>query len=226
MDTHETHPHPAPPECSADSPRTEAVRAGTGCDSIVVPIAFVAQDEVALAVARLIAREEGLPIHLVLVSSPNLDHTVDRQLLELQAKSLGDLPWTSEVLEGDDIVDRVTGWLHEHPRSLPVVASHARHALGRRVLGSVSEELLEDVHRPMVFVGPHAEVVDAAPMVLLHATVPGPGDRGTVDLGRMRHEARGPITVVEVGDVDDVVATIRSARSPVLVTPSGPRSRS
>lgn len=222
MDGEEAH---AAPGAAGEGSVPDPVRVGHGCNQIVVPLSFAPGDATALDVAATVAREEGLAVHLVVVSSPNLDHGVDRQLVEAQAEALGTVAWTVEVLEGDDVADSLVDWLHTHPQALPVLASHARGAIGTRVLGSVSEQLLGSVHRPMIIVGPHATLPQAEPLVLLHTTMPAPHDPGTVDVGHPRGASRAgppPVVVVDTGPVDDVVKTIRTAASPVLITPPSP----
>jgi nucleotide-binding universal stress UspA family protein len=59
------------------------------------------------------------------------------------------------------------------PDSLLCMTTHARHGVGRAVLGSVAEELIRTLHRPVVLVGPSVEVEQLTPVDELVVCIDG-----------------------------------------------------
>lgn len=53
-------------------------------------------------------------------------------------------------------VTEIAHYLATSPLSLVVMATHARHHLGRFFVGSVAEEVLRTSHRPVIFISPYA----------------------------------------------------------------------
>lgn len=152
-------------------------------DSILVPLDFGAADDRVLAVAGVLARAGGLPVHLVVVASPGWDNADDKAVLDGRAGLLGDVPWTSEVRGSDDVAATLLEVLAERPGALPVLATHARGPLARRVMGSVSEALVSEAARPLLMVGPNVTAPPQPPLVLVVAT----------DHDQIPDDARGPV---------------------------------
>jgi nucleotide-binding universal stress UspA family protein len=139
-------------------------------DSIVVPLDLGPADMRALAVAGVLARAGSLPVRLVVVSSPNIEHAGTRQLVAQRAEALGEAQWTVDVLESEDVAATLLEVLAERPGALPVLATHARGPVGRRVFGSVSEALVGAASSALVMVGPKVVAPPQPPLMLVVAS--------------------------------------------------------
>jgi len=122
-------------------------------DHVVVPIDFSPESEQALPHAVEFARRAQVPVELLSVASPHHYADASERLREL-ADDQGIGTWT--VIETDDRPEEVLFDEAITQAALWFVGSHARTSLGELILGSVSEDLVRDVERPMVVVGPHA----------------------------------------------------------------------
>lgn len=125
-------------------------------DHIVVPLDFSPESEQAIAHAVEFARRGHVPVELLSIASERRHADASARLQELAAEP-GVSSWT--VVETDDDTDEVLfDEALSRPSALWFVGSHVRTALGEMILGSVSEDLVRDVQRPMVMVGPNATV--------------------------------------------------------------------
>ncbi|MGD9705635.1 MAG: universal stress protein [Acidimicrobiia bacterium] len=123
-------------------------------DHVVVPIDFSPESEQALPHAVEFARRAQLPVELLSVATKHHYADAAERLRQL-AEDQGAGAWT--VIETEDPAEQVLfdKALTTHG-ALWFVGSHARTSLGELLLGSVSEDLVRDVERPMVVVGPKA----------------------------------------------------------------------
>ena len=125
-------------------------------DHIVVPLDFSPESEQAIAHAVEFARRGQVPVELLSIASERRPADVSARLRDL-ANEPGVNSWT--VVETDDDADDVLfDEALSNPSALWFVGSHVRTALGELILGSVSEDLVRDVQRPMVMGGPNAAV--------------------------------------------------------------------
>ena len=122
-------------------------------DHVVVPIDFSPESERALSHAVEFARRAHVPVELLSVASPRRHADAEVRLSELAA-SRGVGTWT--VMETDDSPEQVLFGEATTAAALWFVGSHARTSLGELILGSVSEDLVRDIERPVVVVGPKA----------------------------------------------------------------------
>ncbi|HEY5876203.1 MAG TPA: universal stress protein, partial [Ilumatobacteraceae bacterium] len=122
-------------------------------DHVVVPIDFSPESEQALPHAVEFARRAQVPVELLSVAAPHHYADASERLREL-ADDQGVATWT--VIETDDRPEVVLFDEAISQAALWFVGSHARTSLGELILGSVSEDLVRDIERPMVVVGPHA----------------------------------------------------------------------
>jgi nucleotide-binding universal stress UspA family protein len=111
----------------------------------------------ALGPARLLATRLGVPVQLVAVRYGERRVDVETELQGYAWEAGIGVP--EVVVVGDDLgsppvllADRLTAG------TLVCMTTHARHGVGRAVLGSVAEELIRSLHRPIVLVGPEVDV--------------------------------------------------------------------
>ena len=60
----------------------------------------------------------------------------------------------TEVLFGDDVVDRVKDAVDAHDIDLIALSTHARTGLARTLMGSVAERLLREANKPVLLIRP------------------------------------------------------------------------
>lgn len=138
-------------------------------DHIVVPLDFSPESEQAIAHAVEFARRGHVPVELLSIATERRHADVAARLRDLAAEP-GVSSWT--VVETDDDADDVLfDEALSNPSALWFVGSHVRTALGELLLGSVSQDLVRDVQRPMVMVGPNAAVPRVGDVIV--ATVDG-----------------------------------------------------
>jgi len=125
--------------------------------SIVVPVDLEPDGDRALPLAGALASAADLPLELVSVSSPHMPEVSDRLELEARARAAADR-WSVTLLHDNDVVAALDAFVADRPGALVLMATRARSALGRRLLGSVTEGLLCRLSQPMLLVGPHVEL--------------------------------------------------------------------
>ena len=123
--------------------------------TLVVPLDGSALAATALAPAASLARRAAASIELVTVTSPGLNTLDDELVLKDAATALGDVPYTIQVIESNDVPTAVV-LAATRADSLLCMATHGRTGLARAVLGSVAEATIRAAVRPMLLVGPKA----------------------------------------------------------------------
>lgn len=127
-------------------------------ESLIIPLDGSPRSRRALAVAAALAEQIGSGIDLLEVTSSGLDTMDDEELLDEVAAGL-EVPVSSRVVvESDDVVGAIADAQVARPRSLVVMGTHARTGIAEIVLGGYAGEVLRCATRPVLLVGPHAEV--------------------------------------------------------------------
>ena len=162
---------------------------------VMVALAGTPASEAALPVAMRIARALGAPLHLVRVfdvpqetisASAGLVGAFDATLelgehmqraLEALADRVRDagLRATATLLPGEDVPHALLREARRVDARLLVLATHARGAIGRALLGSVSDRVMRETDRPIVLVPPtavQAQLPDADDRELQRVLVP------------------------------------------------------
>lgn len=78
-----------------------------------------------------------------------------RSHLETLARTGNELPVTVEVITGSSPAEAIDEYAAAQQIDLIAMATHSRGALGRTVLGSVTEAVIRGSQRPVLLVGPH-----------------------------------------------------------------------
>ncbi|HET7486896.1 MAG TPA: universal stress protein [Acidimicrobiales bacterium] len=121
---------------------------------VVVPFDLSGEPGAVLGVAAAVAGRAGVPVRLLLVGSPGLDHDVDRADLERVAAGLG-VPATADVAESNDVVRALLEAAGAD--SLLCIETSARRPAAAALLGSTTRDLLAAASRPVLLVGPSAD---------------------------------------------------------------------
>lgn len=131
--------------------------------SILVPIDGTAQSNVALPLARTVARETGAAITLLRVL-PVSDLPAGREAvgeatdtLKRIAKALivgSDLQAKTVVRQSDDVADEILQQTRAQAADLIIMRTHGRAGLGRAILGSVAERVLAEGRIPVMLLRP------------------------------------------------------------------------
>jgi nucleotide-binding universal stress UspA family protein len=123
--------------------------------SIVVALDMEGIGERALPVTRSLARRSGLPVEAVTVAAPDKPGVFKVWDVEklLSARGIGS--HSIFVLHEDDPARAIAAHIGNRDGVLLVMATTAKGALGERVQGSVSEDVLSHVHQPVLLVGPN-----------------------------------------------------------------------
>ena len=137
-----------------DNREAGRVEDATGFRSFIVALDLAPNGDRALGVVRSLARVGRIRIELLTVSSPNLSEDVDAFELARRAATIGgrDITWT--IVHHNDPVLAIVDHVERRDDALLVMATSARAALTGHFLGSVSEEVLSLVDRPVLLVGP------------------------------------------------------------------------
>jgi nucleotide-binding universal stress UspA family protein len=136
-------------------------------ESITVPLDGTARAARALQLAAEVVRRTGGTLDLVVVTSPGLDLFEDERLLDEAASSV-DVPIGSkQVVERDSVVEAICDLQRAQPRSLVCMSTHARTGVPELLLGGVAGEVLREMTRPVLLVGPHAETPPSLDTVLV-----------------------------------------------------------
>jgi len=127
-------------------------------ESLIVPVDGSVRSARALEVAAALARVTGSRVELFLVAPPSTDVTAEKAWLAEVAAGV-DAPVSAiEVVEDDSVVDAIADLQRAHPRSLVVLGTHARTGASELFLGGYAGEVLRFATRPVLLVGPKAEV--------------------------------------------------------------------
>ncbi len=124
--------------------------------SIVVPLDRSRRAEEALRPAASLATRWGVPVDLVTVSLPVDDPNDDEQYLKEVAARVEAPVAEQRVLQARSAAPALLELIDNKPDALPCLTSHGRSGVGQLVLGSVSEALVRDLHRPVLLIGPNA----------------------------------------------------------------------
>jgi nucleotide-binding universal stress UspA family protein len=139
---------------AGDVPEPGCAEGAAGFRSIVVAVDFESNGDRALAVVRSLALLGRVPVQLLTVSSPNLDEDTDTYELARRAETIRGAETTWTIVHHHDPVLGIVGHVESRDDALLVMATSARAALTGHFLGSVSEEVLSLVDRPVLLVGP------------------------------------------------------------------------
>jgi nucleotide-binding universal stress UspA family protein len=137
-----------------DNREAGRVEDATGFRSFVVALDLAANGDRALGVVRSLARVGRIRIELLTVSSPNLSEDLDAYELARRAATIGGRDTTWTIVHHNDPVLAIVDHVERQDDALLVMATSARAALTGHFLGSVSEEVLGLVDRPVLLVGP------------------------------------------------------------------------
>ena len=175
---------------------------------VMVALAGTAASEAALPVAMRVARALGAGLHLVRVfdvpqdaitTSAGLvgafdatrDLAADMEAsLERTADRVDDAGFdaTTSLLPGDDVPRALLREAQRVDARVLVMATHARGAIGRALLGSVTDRVMRETNRPIILVPPQAApsaLPDAADRELQRVLVPlgdAPGAERAADV--------------------------------------------
>lgn len=119
---------------------------------VVVPLDFSRPCDAVLGVASAVARRARAGLRLVTVSSPFLDHTIDRAELQALAKKANAASVATEVIESNDVAPALLGAAGVD--GLLCLQTRAKGPLSALVLGSTASDVLHTTTRPVLLVGP------------------------------------------------------------------------
>jgi nucleotide-binding universal stress UspA family protein len=137
---------------------TGSIGRAAGFASIVVALDLEASGDRALPVVRALAERSGVPVELFTVSSPNLAEEVDTFELQRRATDLGLSRYATAILHDADPATAIVRHVEDRGDALLVMATSAKRPITGLFLGSVSEDVLSLIDRPVLLVGPR--VVD------------------------------------------------------------------
>ncbi|WP_290649731.1 universal stress protein [Aquisalimonas sp.] len=128
---------------------------------IVVPVDWTPKSLAALAPARVLAEQTGRALHMVSVIPREASSAERERALEQAARDYSITKPRITVLKADlsnvaigEHEGSLRGMLDESPESLVCMSTHARSAVGDMLLGSVANDLLRQLGRPIVLAGP------------------------------------------------------------------------
>ncbi len=129
---------------------------------IVVPVDPMREPTIAAKVAGAVGRQAGLAVQIVAVrpaglASANVDAFLLQRCREAQEAGAPTASWLD--LGDGDPADAVCELLTEDDVALVCLATRARSAVGKFVVGSVATEVLNRSPVPVVLVGPDVEAV-------------------------------------------------------------------
>ena len=201
---------------------------------VMVALAGTAASDAALPVAMRVARALGAPLHLVRVFDVQqdtitlsaglvgaFDATQDlaaqmQASLDRTAARVDDAGFdvTSALLPGDDIAHALLDEARRVDARVVVMATHARGAIGRALLGSVSDRVMRETDRPIVLVPPQAAasaLPEAADRELQRVLVP---------LGDSPDSARAAEVLLDVPHREQLEVTLLHADTPRTGAPT------
>lgn len=122
---------------------------------MLVPLDLATPSDVVLASAATLARRASVPLRLLTVASPRLDHDADLTDLGRLGADLEAPQVTIEIVESNDVVPALLD--AAGPDGLLCLETQARGVLGSLVMRSVTADLIARSEAPVLLVGPHAE---------------------------------------------------------------------
>lgn len=121
---------------------------------IVVPLDLRTGSHVVLGVTAALARRVGVPVRLVTVASPGIDHLADERLLAELAGEVAVPVVTTSVIASNDVP---TALLDASRDGLLAIETRARGPAAQLLLGSTTAALLHRSDRPVLLVGPYTK---------------------------------------------------------------------
>lgn len=125
--------------------------------SLLVPFDGTWRSRQGLAAAAAIVRQTRGVLDLVVVQSPGQLPVEAERLLHDAASSLDVPVGTKQVVARESVVGALCDLQRAHPGSLVCIGTHARTGVPELLLGGVAGEVLREMTRPVLLVGPHAE---------------------------------------------------------------------
>ena len=123
-----------------DEPRRGDER--TGFQSIVVALDLEEGGDRALPVARSLATRSDVRVELLTVASPNVPDDVDAYELRRRAETYGWPDAVCTVVHDDRPARGIAEHIAGRPGAVLVMATTAKSSLRKRLLGSVTEDVL------------------------------------------------------------------------------------
>lgn len=123
--------------------------------TVIVPLDAAGGSDVAVPFAATVARQAGANVELLTIATSDMDALkAEAALVDLTVWHRLGLDARTRVVRSDDVAGAVLDAAAE-PGSLVCMQTRARGSIGEMVLGSVSERVVRECHRPLVLVGPH-----------------------------------------------------------------------
>ena len=126
--------------------------------NILVPLDGTAQSNVALPLARTMARATGGTVTLLRVVKADdaaRPTTASDELRRIASELTTDgLPVKAVVCDSDEIADAILEQIHQDATDLVIMRTHGRGGIERAVLGSVTQEVLAASKIPMLLLRP------------------------------------------------------------------------
>jgi nucleotide-binding universal stress UspA family protein len=175
--------------------------------AILVALDLGSEADRALPVADALAGRVGLPLDVVVVSSPGVDPLVDELEARWHAMSHDVAVAAVRLRYDEDVVDGIVSQAGLD-RSLPCLATRARNPLAGAVVGSVGTNVVKRSHDPVLLVGPHA-VTDPPPRfedVVVFVDVSASAERAAGVAARWARRLGAQVHAVQVtGEATDAV---------------------
>jgi nucleotide-binding universal stress UspA family protein len=121
---------------------------------LIVPLDSSETAEAALAPTAALASQLGVPVELVLVSSPGIDAVDDDRYLEKAAASLACTVGTVRRVGSNDVVGVLVD-IADEPGALLCMSTRGRSRLAP-VLGSIAAGVVRSARHPVLLFGPEA----------------------------------------------------------------------
>ncbi len=134
---------------------------------VVVPVDFSVPSIAAIAVARALATRAGADVQLLSISGLHGKEEAEAELQSLAAEAGEGTSWRIVTSEDDPETPLVLEILESAEDTLWCLGSHARTALGELVFGSISADVVREVEKGIVMVGPHAVARPDADVILV-----------------------------------------------------------
>ncbi|HEX4904993.1 MAG TPA: universal stress protein [Acidimicrobiales bacterium] len=125
--------------------------------TVVVPLDGSPRAASTLELAAELARRAGAALELVTVASPGLDLLDHELALKAACGDVEGVPCAWRVIESNEVDVALAGAVTDTDAIL-CMATHARTGIARAALGSTAEATVRAATRPVVLVGPHAQV--------------------------------------------------------------------
>jgi nucleotide-binding universal stress UspA family protein len=132
--------------------------------NVVVPLDGSALAENALPAAAAVARSCGARLVVVRVVRTLAEEVEADRELRAATEQLGAIRTEVVAERGRGVARAIADVAAESPDPLVCMSTHGRGGLGRAVLGSVAEGVLQQHPGPLLLIGPHADI-GALPLV-------------------------------------------------------------